>query len=79
MEPSVKYRINKADMWKVFRGFLLLLAGAVLTYASQIYTQIDYTIFVRDTAIDLTPIATITIGSILEVARRFLTDYSSKG
>lgn len=77
-DTSARFQLNAVDLWKILRGLLVLLAGAALTYASQIYLKIDYSFMWQGHLIDLTPIATITIGSVIEAGRRWLTDHQSQ-
>jgi hypothetical protein len=73
---SVKYQLNAVDAWKIFRGFLVVLGGAVLTYASTIYLNIDYSFMVNGKVIDLAPLMVPVLGSAIELARRYITNYN---
>jgi hypothetical protein len=75
---SPKYTLNLIDIWKIFRGLLVLLFGAALTYLSQVYMNIDYSFMANGHAYDLTPIATVALGSVIETGRRWLTDHSGE-
>lgn len=73
---SAKYQLNKTDLWKITRGFLVVLGGAVLTYASTIYLNIDYSFIANGKVIDLAPLMVPVLGSLIEMGRRWITNYS---
>lgn len=75
---SSKYQINSTDLYKVFRGFLITLLGAGLTFASKEYLNVSYSFTYQGHLIDLTFIAVPAIGSLIEAGRRWLTDFSSR-
>ena len=74
---STKYQLNAVDAWKIFRGFLVVLGGVVLTYASTIYLNIDYSFMVNGKVIDLAPLMVPIMGSLIEIGRRWITNYNS--
>jgi len=74
---SVKYQLNKTDLWKIFRGFLVVLGGAILTYLSTIYLNIDYSFTANGKVIDLAPLMVPVLGSLIEIGRRWITNYNS--
>ena len=41
-EQSKKYKLNKADGMKILKSFGLASGGFLLTYVSQLVTQIDF-------------------------------------
>lgn len=75
---SAKYQLNAVDAWKIFRGFLVVLGGAVFTYASTIYLNVDYSFAVQGKVIDLAPLMVPVLGSLIELSRRYLTNYNSQ-
>lgn len=64
---SARFSLNAVDIWKATRGLLVVLAGAGLTYLSEIYLQIDWG--------NYAPIATAVIGTLIELGRRWLSNY----
>ena len=75
---SPKYAINTTDLYKITRGFLITLAGAVITFASEVYLNIDYSVAFKGHTVDLSLVVIPLIGSALEAGRRWLADYSSR-
>lgn len=76
---SKKYKLNKEDGFKVWRGFVIFLAGTTIAYATEILPAIDWTIMVNDVPFNFTPIVGGLFGSLIELARRWLADYSQNG
>jgi hypothetical protein len=78
MNTSEKYALNLTDLWKITRGALIVLGGALVTYISSIYMNVNYTVHLHGLIVDTSPIATVFIGSLLEAGRRYLTNYQGK-
>lgn len=55
MDTSKKYSLNKHDMGKIFRGLLIALGGALLTYANGIVINTDFTIHFQDMTVSIAP------------------------
>lgn len=75
---SPEYSLNFVDMFKVLRGALVTLGGTMITYFANSYTSISYSFDFKGSHYDLTPIAVVVFSALIEVARRFLSNYSSK-
>lgn len=75
---SKKYKLNAVDLWKITRGAGVIGAGAVLTYLAPVVTQIDWQIAFKGTTIDISPLAVLILSTLIETARRWLTNYSAK-
>ena len=70
MEPSKKYELNKVDLLKAGRLFLVALAGTFLTLLTQFVGDFNFG--------DWTPLVATAVSALVEVGRRFLTNYSQK-
>ena len=66
---SKRFSLNKADMQKVATGALVAIGGALLTYLTQTVAQIDFG--------DYTPVAVALSSVLVNVARKFIADYSA--
>lgn len=66
---SKRFSLNKADMQKVATGALVAIGGALLTYLTQTVAQIDFG--------DYTPVAVAVSSVLVNVARKFIADYSA--
>lgn len=73
---SPKYALNRTDLYKIFRGLMLGVAGYVLAAISAVYLDVSYAVHVAGHTFDFTPVATVAIGSLLEAGRRFLAGYA---
>lgn len=72
MEPSAspQYALNATDLFKAGRGLLVVLAGAALTYVVDLIPQIDFGVW--------TPMVVSVSSTLIELARRWLTNYSQQ-
>ena len=61
---SKKYSLNKEDLMKIGVGALVALAGALLTYVSDVITEIDFG--------DMTPFVVALASILVNVGRKFL-------
>lgn len=70
MEPSTspKYSLNTTDVLKALRGLLVVLVGAALTYLLEAVGQFDFG--------QLTPVVVSVASTLVEIGRRWLTDYA---
>jgi len=66
---SPKFSLNTTDLWKAARGLLVVLAGAALTYLVDTIPQVDFGIY--------SPVIVSVSSTLIELARRYLTDYES--
>lgn len=73
---SPKYKLNFVDLYKIVRGAGVTLVGALLTYIAGVYMNVDYTVVLNGHAVDLTGIAVVGIGALIEAGRRWFTDHS---
>lgn len=67
---STKFQLNKADLQKIGTGALVAIGGALVTYLTQVVAQIDFG--------DFTPVAVAVSSVLVNVARKFLADYSAR-
>ena len=67
---SSKYQLNKTDGYKVARGFLIVMAGAALTYLTELIPNLDFG--------NLKPLIVPIFGSLIELGRRWITDYNKQ-
>lgn len=61
---SKKYKLTKANLESILIGALIAGGGALLTYASQTITQIDFGTY--------TPLAVALGGILINAGRKFL-------
>lgn len=73
---STKYSLNSTDLHKITRGFVVTLAGTALTYLAAIYGNVDYSVSLKGTTVNLTPLLIPLFGAMIEAGRRYLADYS---
>lgn len=66
---SKKFQLNKTDLQKIATGALVAVGGALLTYLTQVVAQIDFG--------DFTPVAVALSSILVNVARKFIADYSA--
>lgn len=66
---SKRFSLNKADMQKVATGALVAIGGALLTYLTQTVANIDFG--------DFTPVAVALSSILVNVARKYIADYSA--
>lgn len=69
-ENSPKYKLDKAGLQKIGTGALVALGGAMLTYWQQTYTTIDFGAY--------TPIVVAVNGIVINIVRKWLTDYTAQ-
>ena len=67
---SVKYSLNAIDWTKIFKGAVIAVGGAVLAYATETITKIDFGQY--------TGIAVAAFSILINAAQKFLTDYSKE-
>ncbi len=80
---SKKFSINGLDIAKTIRGVLITFAAvaitAVLDHVANTYTGVDYNVCISATScIDLKFLIVPLIGGILEIGRRWVTDFRNK-
>lgn len=61
---SQKYSLNKEDLTAVGKGLAVALAGAALTYLSQVVTQTNFGQF--------TPLVVVLASVLVNVGRKFI-------
>jgi len=61
---SVRFQLNAKDMKKVWKGLLIAVTGAVLTYGSEAILNIDFG--------DMTPLAVAGWGVLANLVRKWL-------
>lgn len=61
---SARFTLNKEDGRKILTGAIVALSGALLTYFSQIVTQIDFGV--------LTPTVVAIASILVNAGRKFL-------
>lgn len=67
---SKKFQLNKADLQKIGTGALVAIGGALITYLTQVVGQIDFG--------DYTPVAVALFSVAVNIARKYLADYSAQ-
>lgn len=80
---SPRFKINGVDLYKTIRGAFITLVAvaitAVLTFVQSKYQGLSYVIcWVDENCFNFAFIAVPLIGSILELSRRFVVDFSNK-
>lgn len=65
---STKYQLNKIDLLKIGRIFLVAIGGVVLTELAQLLPSVNFGAY----TLVVIPIAM----ALVEAGRRWLTDYS---
>ena len=66
---SIKYTLNTTDLKKIGTGAMVATIGALLTYLTQVITQIDFG--------QWTPIVVAVYGVLANIVRKFLAGYSA--
>lgn len=61
---SEKYTLNREDVQKIITGALIALGGALLTYLSQIITQVDFGVW--------TPTVVALASILINASKKFL-------
>lgn len=82
-QPSKRFTINGADIWKTVRGTLINYAGigvlAIVAVISNEYVNWNYNVCMSQTlCMDLKFLAIPLIGGAVEIVRRFFTDLRKK-
>lgn len=67
---SKRFTLNKQDLQKIATGAFVAIGGALVTYLTQVVAQIDFG--------DFTPVAVAVSSVLVNVARKFLADYSAR-
>lgn len=65
---SPAFKLNRTDLWKIARGGLVVLAGALLTYVMDTIPYVDFGSY--------TPLVVSMSSSLIEAIRRYLVDYT---
>lgn len=60
----MKYSLGKQDLTKIFKGLIIALSGAFLTYLSSIIGQVDFGIY--------TPIVVAVLAAVVNVGWKIL-------
>lgn len=68
ISTSKRYALNKVDLMKAIRFLAVALAGTFLTTMTEVIGQFDFG--------DWTPMIASGVAMLVEVGRRFLTNYS---
>lgn len=64
MKSSKKYQLNQKDLKSLAIGFLIVLAGATLTFVSDNVTEIDFGVY--------SPFVVAFAALLVNVGRKFL-------
>jgi len=75
---SPKFRVDLVDIWKVSRGALLTAFASILTVIGAQYANIDYRFCTETACYSFAFIAVPVIGALLELGRRFLSNYQTQ-
>jgi len=65
---SKRYSFNKEDGKKILKGASIALAGALLTYLSEVVMQVDFA--------EYTPLVMGVWSVLVNAAQRFIKQYS---
>lgn len=75
---SKKYSLNKTDLYKLGRLFLIMMAGTVITYIGNIYMDINFVLPLGGSGeLNFTPILIPIITLGIDTARKFLNNYQA--
>jgi len=66
---SPKYKLNKEDLSKISKGFLISISGAIIDFISQVVFQIDFG--------EMTPVVYVLTPVLVNTIRKFIADNSS--
>lgn len=79
ISSSKRFQLNKTDLWKIGRGFLIVMAGTALTYFSAIVLKINWVIPVgNEQFLNLTPLAIPLFSLVIDTVRKFLNNYQTE-
>ena len=79
ISSSAKYSLNKTDLWKIGRGFLIVMAGTALTYFSAIILQVNWVLPLGGgQVLNITPVLIPIFSLLIDTARKFLTNYQTE-
>ncbi len=70
MEQSTIGKLDKENLKKIGVGALIALGGALITYAADVVQIINFG--------EYTPFVVATVGILINIVRKVLTDYSKK-
>lgn len=62
---SKKYTLNKGDLKSLFIGFLIMLAGATLTFIAENVNLIDFG--------NYTPFVVVIVGLLVNLGRKYIS------
>jgi len=65
---SPKYKLNNIDWLKIGKGLLVAVAGAALTYLTDLIPNIDWGVW--------TPVVVSGFSVLVNIVRKFLADYT---
>jgi len=69
VSDSPQFALNKTDVFKALRGLVVVLAGAALTYVADMIPSVDFGMY--------SPLVVSISSTLIELARRFVTDYQN--
>lgn len=75
---SSRFSVNTTDLAKTARGLGITALSAALVYLSDVYASLDYTVCLGSQCFNTAFIAIPLVGALLELGRRFVTDYKGK-
>lgn len=79
VSTSAKYELNKTDLYKIGRGFLIVMGGTALTYFSAIILQVNWAIPMGNgQVLNITPVLIPIFSLLIDTARKFLNNYQSE-
>ena len=78
ISSSKQFQLNKTDLWKIGRGFLIVLGGTTLTYVSSIVFQVNWVIPIGGASLNVTPMLIPIFSLLIDAARKWLTNYEAK-
>jgi len=70
LEQSPKYKLDRENLWKIGRLLMITLCGTTLTFLVDLFPNVEFG--------DLTPFISVLFSGLIELGRKFLTDYSQK-
>jgi hypothetical protein len=66
MTESKKYSLNKEDLIKILKGFLIAILGAIITFLADLIPQVEFGVY--------TAIVVAISSTLINAARKFLAE-----
>jgi len=70
LSGSKKYNLSQQDLLKVFKGAIIAMTGAFITYLSGIIGNADFGVW--------TPIATASWSIVVNLCHKYMTDTTAE-